>query len=512
MNLTKEDGFKATGGLSMLVSLTTSLAIFAFSLAMVILAIFSYIPWWASGIIVTAFVLAVIMALKPWKKSEWGFTFFFMISLLVVMLIVAWVGSWLGHGICFTSAPKTYTFYVDRYVEGDLCEKTGNKPCHTYLTFNKNASTDVIVHFHSSKLYKDPKVHVGTASGVYTEVYQASSHKLDMIIERDRWIYYGFIRFLQPNTTYYFKVGDGNDVNGDTFIDEKKFRTAPSSGDVSFVTGGDMGVTDAAKSLLKSASAREPTYIALGGDLAYANGIAACYPRWDKFLTNLEENAITPTGYTVPFIMAPGNHEAGGWGQPLKNMRFYSRYFVHEDLEGRAARTLPLHHAHHIGDSLLLALDSNVVETPESQKEWLRTQLASAGPNTLKMAMYHAPGYPSVRPYSDTESTGVRTHFVPIFQDEGLTVGFENHDHAYKRTKLLINDVENPGGVLYIGDGAMGVTPRPGVTLTGRDYLTKVDSKQFFIHGQPNTAAQTLELDVYDNDNALFDNTIVNYR
>lgn len=512
MHLAKEDGFKATGCLSMVVSLCTSIAIILFCLAWLVLSTFSYVPWWASALIITGFIILVVIALKPWRKTEWGFTYWFMIGLIILLLAVSWVGCWLSHGICFTSAPSSYTFYIDRYTEGDLCAKSGNKPCHTYLTFNTNASTDVIVHFHSSKLYSDPKVFVGTAAGVYSQIFVATSHKLDMITERDRWIYYGFLRNLQPNSTYYFTAGDGNNPAADSFTPEKKFRTAPASGDVPFVTGGDMGITEVAKTLLKNAAAREPTYIALGGDLAYANGLAACYPRWDKFLTNLEENAVTPTGYTVPFIMAAGNHEAGGWEQPLKNMRFYTRYFVHENLAGRAARNLPLHHVHYIGDSVLVSLDSHVIETPASQKDWLTNILSTAPAGSLKMAMYHAPGYPSVRPMSNTESTGVRTNFVPIFQDHGLTVSFENHDHAYKRTKLLINDVENPGGVLYVGDGAMGVKPRATVSISGRDYLEKLEAKNFYIHVTPNTSNQTAALDVYDQEETRFDQTIVNYR
>lgn len=503
------------------------------------------------------------------------------------MLIVAWVGCWLAHDICFTSAPTTYNFYINRRNDGDACgtlsnclrpstavhaasraphagrsrtpgndppkrrparrrpefatpaarppstpafplaalpnslplclllrpsaAKTAPAPCHTYLTFNTNASTDAIVHFHSTKLYANPRVYYGsTGSGIYSSFAIASSHKVD--IDASRYIYYGYLRSLTPDTTYWFKVGDGSNTTSDTYAGEKKFRTAPISGDVSFVTGGDMGVTAEAKTLLQSAAQLEPLYIAVGGDLAYENGIRACYPRWDAWLSQWEQYAVTPTGYTIPIIASPGNHEAGGWEQPMKNMRFYNRYFVFEDLAGGQAWELPLHHVHYISNQVLVALDSYVVETPASQVSWLTNVLSSAAPGSLKMAMYHAPGYPSVRVFSNPESVGVRTHFVPVFDQYGLTVGLENHDHAFKRTKLLYGGVENSTGVLYVGDGAMGVKARTAVSITGRDYLEVLIAKQFYIHVQPNNTASAVKFDTYDIDSKVFDTYTTNYR
>lgn len=366
------------------------------------------------------------------------------------------------------------------------------------------------MHFHSTTLYKNPRVYYGTATGVYTAYVNASSHKVD--IDASRYIYYGFLRSLTPGATYFFVVGDGTNTTSSTFIDEKKFRTAPSSGDVSFITGGDMGVMPAATTLLKAAAQFEPLYIALGGDLAYENGIRACYPRWDTWLTNWEKNAVTPTGFTIPLISSPGNHEAGGWEQPMKNMRFYNRYFVFQDMNGKQAWELPLHHVHYISNQVLVSLDSYVVESPASQVEWLTSVLNSTAAGSFKMAMYHAPGYPSVRPFTNAESTGVRTHFVPVFEQYGLTVGLENHDHAFKRTKLLLGGAENPAGILYVGDGAMGVKARAVVDITGRDYLQTLIAKQFYIHVQPNNTASNVKFDAYDIDATVFDTFTMNYR
>lgn len=43
------------------------------------------------------------------------------------------------------------------------------------------------------------------------------------------------------NAAYYFIAGFGD--TGDYYTEERKFRTAPATGPISFVTGGDMGFT-----------------------------------------------------------------------------------------------------------------------------------------------------------------------------------------------------------------------------------------------------------------------------
>lgn len=51
-------------------SLFTSVAIIAFALALLVLSMFSYIPWWASGLLITAFFVVVACALRPWNPME----------------------------------------------------------------------------------------------------------------------------------------------------------------------------------------------------------------------------------------------------------------------------------------------------------------------------------------------------------------------------------------------------------------------------------------------------------
>jgi hypothetical protein len=361
-----------------------------------------------------------------------------------------------------------------------LKAKTAPKPCHVYLTFGTNASTTVIVHYHSSKQFNSPVVLFSADNSLSL---QATAVGIKMDLEIKRWVYYAELTGLAPDTSYNFIAGDAGDP--DSFSIGKKFWTAPVDGDTKFISGGDLGLSSRTAKLVKAAAASNPLYMALGGDLAYANAMKSCYPRWDAFLSMYEENAVSSTGHTIPIVAAVGNHEAGGFAQPLNHLPFYTRYFVQESLNGRQPQDLPTYHVKYISRQVLISLDSNVIVSPEKQVDWLKTTLSAAPANSFKTAIYHAPAYPSVRAFSDEESKIVRDHFAPVFDSNALAVSFENHDHAYKRTHRLKAGVADPTGTLYIGDGAMGVSSRIPATQTtipvDRPYLAQLQGRSFYL-------------------------------
>ena len=88
------------------------------------------------------------------------------------------------------------------------------------------------------------------------------------------------------------------------------------------------------------------------------------------------------------------------------------------------------------------------------------------------MAAYHCPLYPSHRDFEGGTAVAGRKYWLPLFDKYQLAVGFEHHDHTFKRTKRLRNNEENPNGALYVGDGNAGVMPR--VPKEGLWYTEKV--------------------------------------
>jgi hypothetical protein len=57
-------------------------------------------------------------------------------------------------------------------------------------------------------------------------------------------------------------------------------------------------------------------------------------------------------------------------------------------------------------------------------------------------------------------SASVRKNWLPLFERHGVQLAFENHDHAFKRSKPLRGGKVAEDGIVFMGDGAWGVGER----------------------------------------------------
>ena len=85
-------------------------------------------------------------------------------------------------------------------------------------------------------------------------------------------------------------------------------------------------------------------------------------------------------------------------------------------------------------------------------------QLLFGGPRWI-LVQYHVPSYGSVKEYAQGESQ--RRNWVPLFEEFGVDLVMEADHHSLKRTVPIYQDKENAEkGIVYIGDGALGVPQR----------------------------------------------------
>lgn len=254
---------------------------------------------------------------------------------------------------------------------------------------------------------------------------------------------------LEPGRTYYLRVGNAEQG----FSEEVKVQTiADDDRPLRFVTGGDMGVSNEVRILLRHAAGYAPHFAAIGGDIAYANGKLENVDIWDKWLTFYTEEMVTPEGYSIPMVLAIGNHEVqGSFNQSPEQAPFFFGFFAQEPEKSFFKRQFgPL--------LTLFVLDSGHVASHVSQVDWLNQELAAAGTVPYRAAIYHVPLYPSHRDFMGFHSDQGREHWAPVFDRHQLTVAFENHDHTFKRSHFIKNGerVGDAEGTLYLGDGCWG--------------------------------------------------------
>ncbi len=337
-----------------------------------------------------------------------------------------------------------------------------------------------------SKTIKQPALLDKNATTVHCSYFDLNSQIAEL---ESRYIYTCDMTGLTPSTQYYFTIGIQNwqYTTNQTIIQSKNATTGwylgyvtasgPSSRpfsfvtmhntteDVFFVTGGDQGAYTLVSDLMKQAVALDPQFIAIGGDMNYDNGLVACYRRVLNGLNIYAENAFSPTtGAMIPLLTAIGNHEAIWYkfASDRAGIQQYLAYYSHQVNTTPNNRTT--YHAHTLGKSVsLLVLDSYVYESHSSQVPFIQNMWTTSHAGRIKLAMYHAPLFPSSRPLTTAVSVVGQQVWEPVFSSLNMTMGFENHDHTLKRTHVIRNGIirnATDRGVVYVGDGNMGVTAR----------------------------------------------------
>ncbi|KAL0483996.1 hypothetical protein AKO1_004628 [Acrasis kona] len=280
----------------------------------------------------------------------------------------------------------------------------------------------------------------------------------------DRWIHTCQVLGLNEGTKYRFVISAESD-GGHYMVKDKtrRFKTLNKSGGVVFASGGDLGAENQVMDIIVAASNSSPDFILIGGDVVYDDGMLSCSSRWYNFLRDYDRVAVTKEGLMIPLLTSIGNHEAkyGLFGSKAIDALPYLVFMNHQI--GKYDTDQSLFHSHLLTDKCsLLVLDSGVVNKHKHQVNWMKDMWSGKLSTTKKMAVYHAPLYPSSSDVVDDMVLKGKTHWGPLFSSYNLSIVFENHDHTYSRSKRIYNGQiiqghDNGYGTVFLGDGAMGV-------------------------------------------------------
>ncbi|MCB0549822.1 MAG: metallophosphoesterase [Phaeodactylibacter sp.] len=268
---------------------------------------------------------------------------------------------------------------------------------------------------------------------------------------------------LQPNTRYYYAIGDANGVLAGGTADHF-FKTSPPPGTVQPVRAwvlGDCGTADN-----NARDVRDGYYSYVGdnftdlilllGDNAYDNGKDSEYQKAifenmyeDKLIQSVmwstpgnhdfhSASAADQSGPYFDIFTFPKNGEAGGLASGTEayySFDFANIHFVVLDSHdsGRAP-----------GDPMLVWLENDL---NASQQDWL-------------VVFFHHPPYSKGSHDSDqdNELIDMRENVLPILEAAGVDLVLSGHSHSYERSYLLnghygpSNSVQ-PSMVLDNGDG-----------------------------------------------------------
>ena len=288
---------------------------------------------------------------------------------------------------------------------------------------------------------------------------------------------------LQPDADYEFRCGEENEI--------RRFRTLPATLDrpLTFVEGGDPQDGPAMEQMLRLAASRDPAFVVIGGDLTFDDGLTEHSGRVERFFRALGRDLVTSEGRCIPIIVCLGNHDVNRDRQWIIDnealpkdaamRRALAPFFT-------ASWPFPGERGYGVleaGNYLrLVVLDTNHLNAVDGpQLAWLRKTLTTPRPVPHLFPIYHVPAYPGVRDMSDEVSKLIREAWSPVFEQAGVRLAFEHHEHAFKVTHPMRRGEKCADGVVHLGGGAMGVELRAPRDPARESHLAKT-AKAYHLH------------------------------
>lgn len=278
---------------------------------------------------------------------------------------------------------------------------------------------------------------------------------------------------LTPDTTYYYRVGGEGHWSA-----TQSFKTAPMPGaataDVNFVVAGDSrngyGVLRMIEERAMSVSAmRSPDFELFSGDEVFLGTIQ---PEWVQWFA-----AASPVLSRMPIMLAHGNHD----GLAIN----YLMQFAHPQTEDPQQDELyysvdygPVHIAvlndsPYMGD-LAGGLAGN-------QVSWLRADLTRARMNRAMVpwivVVHHKPPFSSSTHSDEADTVFIRNTLPPIFDEFGVDVVFNGHDHQFEISQELDamgRPVSGRRGTYYVTSAGAGAELYPTGNRAWRRYSESV--------------------------------------
>lgn len=358
--------------------------------------------------------------------------------------------------------------------DGNIC-----KPPAIFLTWYRDPTTTMAVQWHNYNPAHNKLRYRPVGGDSWQEL---TAQATDLFPTTQRLIHKAEITGLTPNTVYEFQL-DGDVYQGKT----NRFKTLPATLNepLTFIDSGDCDVSSSAVQMAALAGALDPAFVVLGGDLAYNDDYQPNFWKWYRFL-DAAAKVVAPDGRLVPIVLTLGNHEMkGGYhnsssnpayepGEAWKN-RVAAQYMPIFGIPGQESyRTLD------IGNylSFILTDTDHLSPMAGAQTQWLEQALNQRRNVPHLFPVGHLAAYPSSRSLSDSRHAYIRQVWSPLYEQAGVNLVLDHHDHTFKRTPPILGEALNPKGITYIGDGTWGVELRIPKDVASNWYLEKAENRR----------------------------------
>ncbi len=335
-----------------------------------------------------------------------------------------------------------------------------------HLQFGQDASSEMVVSWHTLQPVSDARVLLGDGHGNFTGAVPATTKSyVDAKSGRTVYTHHATLGGLHPETGYlYAAVHSGATPEFGTFTTGPRGRAR-----VTFTSFGDQGTPTLGKKQaggawtndnLGSPSAGDttggvervqPMFHLFNGDLCYANIATDRIRTWWDFWTNNSRSARNR-----PWMPSAGNHENELGNGPI-GYRAYQTYFQVPGAAGQNEVTHGLWYSFTIGAVRVISLANDDVAYQDggnsyvhgysqgAQKAWLETELKQArsdsGIDWIVVCM-HQVAISTANNFNGAD-LGIRQEWLPLFDKYGVDLVVCGHEHHYERSHPIRGQEKN---------------------------------------------------------------------
>ncbi len=343
-----------------------------------------------------------------------------------------------------------------------------------HLQFGSDASTQVVVSWHTLEPVRRARVMLGRLNGRLEQLVEAQEvFYTDAKSGQNVYAYHAKLHRLQAASSYlYGAVHDGAEPEFGTF------RTAPRGrAQFTFTSFGDQGTptlgrrykpppgvdlpnppwvndnlgSPAAASTTLGVEQLQPLFHLFNGDLCYANLAEDRVRTWWDFWENNSRSARHR-----PWMPSPGNHENELGNGPIE-YRAYQTYFALPPAAGQTDLTRGLWYAFTAGSVRVISIANDDVAYQDSgdtyvrgyskgaQRAWLEGELAASRADHAIdwiVVCMHQVAISTADKFNGAD-LGIREEWVPLFDKYGVDLVVCGHEHHYERSHPIRGHMTN---------------------------------------------------------------------
>ncbi len=343
-----------------------------------------------------------------------------------------------------------------------------------HLQFGADASSQVVVSWHSLQPVAWPRVLMGSADGRFERTVDAvtvsyTDAKSGQVV----YAHHASVSHLHPATDYLYAAGhDGAEPEFATFTTGPRGRAAftfTSFGDQGTPTTGRLytppaGVTianppfvndnlgsPAAGDTTAGVERVQPLFHLFNGDLCYANLADDRVRTWSDFWEN-----NTRSAKSRPWMPSAGNHENERGNGPI-GYRAYQTYFSVPPTPGQTDSTRGMWYAFTVGSVRVISLNNDDIcyqdggdsyvrgYSGQAQKRWLEDELAATRQDESIdwiVVCMHQVAISTADKFNGAD-LGVRQEWLPLFDEYGVDLVVCGHEHHYERSHPIRGRQDN---------------------------------------------------------------------